>query len=84
VNLKEWAASAGVSYTTARRWFSAGKLPVPARKVGGLILVDTGAAAGEIPALAAALLAACARAFGTADALSRAHEAVDFASRTAT
>jgi predicted site-specific integrase-resolvase len=39
VNLKEWAASAGVSYTTARRWYEAGRLPVPARKVGGLILV---------------------------------------------
>jgi predicted site-specific integrase-resolvase len=39
VNLKEWAAATGVSYTTARRWFEAGKLPVPARKVGGLILV---------------------------------------------
>jgi predicted site-specific integrase-resolvase len=39
VNLKEWAESTGVSYTTARRWFEAGKLPVPARKVGGLILV---------------------------------------------
>lgn len=39
MNLKEWAASAGVSYTTARRWYEAGRLPVPARKVGGLILV---------------------------------------------
>lgn len=39
MNLKEWAAAAGVSYTTARRWFEAGKLPVPAEKVGGLILV---------------------------------------------
>lgn len=39
MNLKEWAAAAGVSYTTARRWYEAGKLPVPARKVGGLILV---------------------------------------------
>lgn len=40
VNLKEWAAREGVSYTTARRWLAAGKLPVPARKVGGLILVQ--------------------------------------------
>ncbi len=39
MNLKEWAASAGVSYTTARRWYETGTLPVPARKVGGLILV---------------------------------------------
>jgi predicted site-specific integrase-resolvase len=47
VNLKEWAAAAGVSYTTARRWYEAGKLPVPARKVGGLILVgEPGTAPG--------------------------------------
>lgn len=39
VNLKEWAAAQGVSYATARSWYQAGKLPVPARKVGGLILV---------------------------------------------
>jgi predicted site-specific integrase-resolvase len=44
VNLKEWAAREGVSYTTARRWLAAGKLPVPARKVGGLILVEDKAA----------------------------------------
>lgn len=40
MNLKEWAREQGVSYTTARRWFASGKLPVSARKVGGLILVD--------------------------------------------
>ena len=28
-----------MSYATARRWLAAGLLPVPARKVGGLILV---------------------------------------------
>jgi predicted site-specific integrase-resolvase len=39
VNLKQWARQQGVSYATARRWFAAGKLPVPARHVGGLILV---------------------------------------------
>jgi len=39
VNLKEWAAGQGVSYATARRWHEAGTLPVPARKVGGLILI---------------------------------------------
>jgi predicted site-specific integrase-resolvase len=39
VNLKEWAASQGISYATARSWYRAGKLPVPARKVGGLVLV---------------------------------------------
>ncbi|ETA03235.1 putative site-specific integrase-resolvase [Frankia sp. CcI6] len=40
VNLKEWAAANGVGYTTARRWYRDGLLPVPARKVGGLVLVD--------------------------------------------
>jgi predicted site-specific integrase-resolvase len=45
VNLKEWAEREGVAYVTARRWFAAGKLPVPARKVGGLILVGEGAGA---------------------------------------
>jgi predicted site-specific integrase-resolvase len=39
VNLKDWAAREGVGYATARRWFADGKLPVPARRVGGLILV---------------------------------------------
>jgi predicted site-specific integrase-resolvase len=39
VNLKQWARQQGVSYATARRWFAAGKLPVPARRTGGLILV---------------------------------------------
>jgi predicted site-specific integrase-resolvase len=39
VNLKEWAGRQGVSYATARAWYRAGKLPVPARKVGGLVLI---------------------------------------------
>ena len=39
VNLKEWAERQGVSYATARRWHAAGSLPVPARKVGGLVLI---------------------------------------------
>jgi predicted site-specific integrase-resolvase len=39
VNLRQWACQQGVGYATARRWFGDGKLPVPARKVGGLILV---------------------------------------------
>jgi predicted site-specific integrase-resolvase len=44
VNLKEWARGQGVGYATARRWFEEGKLPVPARRVGGLILVGEPAA----------------------------------------
>jgi predicted site-specific integrase-resolvase len=41
VNLKEWAEEQGVAYVTARRWFATGKLPVPAYRVGGLILIGT-------------------------------------------
>ena len=84
MNLKEWAEQKGVAYVTARRWFAAGKLPVAAQKVGGLILVDTDAPpAGEIPALASALLVACVRAYGMADAPRRAHEAIDSAAAAA-
>jgi hypothetical protein len=39
VNLKERAVSQGVSYATARSWYRAGLMPVPTRKVGGLVLV---------------------------------------------
>lgn len=48
MNLAEWAESQGIARVTAYRWFRAGKLPVKARKVGGLILIDddTAAAAG--------------------------------------
>lgn len=41
--LKEWAKREGVHYVTAYRWFREGKLPVPARRVGRLILVDPAA-----------------------------------------
>ena len=40
VNLAEWAELNGIARVTAYRWFKAGQLPVRARKVGGLILVD--------------------------------------------
>lgn len=49
MNLKEWAASQGISYATARRWYEAGMLPVPARKIGGLVLI--GEPAGPAPAV---------------------------------
>lgn len=39
MNLKEWAASQGISYATARRWYEAGKLPVPAYQAGRLIVI---------------------------------------------
>jgi predicted site-specific integrase-resolvase len=40
MNLAVWAERNGVARVTAYRWFHAGLLPVPARKVGRLILVD--------------------------------------------
>ena len=40
MNLKQWAAREGVHPLTAYRWFREGKLPVPARRVGRLILVE--------------------------------------------
>ena len=40
VNLKEWALAQGVHPVTAYRGFREGKLPVPARRAGRLILVD--------------------------------------------
>src|ERR1700716_476320 len=40
VNLKEWAREQGVHPVMAYRWFREGKLPVPARRAGRLILVD--------------------------------------------
>jgi predicted site-specific integrase-resolvase len=39
VNLREWALSQGIHPQTAYRWYRQGKLPVPARKMGKLILV---------------------------------------------
>jgi predicted site-specific integrase-resolvase len=39
VNLKEWAATQGISYATARRWYVAGRLPVPAYQAGRLIVI---------------------------------------------
>ena len=41
VNLADWAASVGVNRHTAYRWFREGTLPVPAERVGRLILVRT-------------------------------------------
>jgi putative resolvase len=49
VNLTEWAHAQGIHVTTAYRWYRDGTLPVPARKVGRLILVSpqTAAAPGR-------------------------------------
>ncbi len=40
MNLAVWAERNGVARVTAYRWFRAGLLPVPAQRVGRLILVD--------------------------------------------
>jgi putative resolvase len=40
MNLSDWAAQVGISKFTAYRWFREGTLPVPARRVGRLILVE--------------------------------------------
>jgi putative resolvase len=45
VNLTEWAHAQGIHVTTAYRWWREGTLPVPARKVGRLILVASDTAA---------------------------------------
>jgi len=49
VNLTEWAHAQGIHVTTAYRWYREGKLPVPARKVGRLILVSPGTAGSAAP-----------------------------------
>jgi putative resolvase len=49
VNLTEWARAQGIHVTTAYRWYREGKLPVPARKVGRLILVSPETAASAAP-----------------------------------
>ncbi|WP_426502595.1 IS607 family transposase [Dactylosporangium sp. McL0621] len=49
MNLKEWAAATGISYATARRRYESGTLPVPAYRLGRLIMVGeplTGATTG--------------------------------------
>ena len=49
MNLTEWAHAQGIHVTTAYRWYREGKLPVPARKVGRLILVSPETAASAAP-----------------------------------
>jgi predicted site-specific integrase-resolvase len=44
VNLAAWAERIGVARVTAYRWFHSGRLPVPAQRVGRLILVNDAAA----------------------------------------
>jgi putative resolvase len=39
VSLRQWALAQGIHPQTAYRWYRQGKLPVPAKKLGKLILV---------------------------------------------
>lgn len=48
MNLSDWAERVGVSKFTAYRWFREGTLPIPARRVGRLILVDVATEAAPI------------------------------------
>jgi len=52
VNLKEWAATQGIAYITARRQYAAGTLPVPTYRLGRLIMVGeplaTAASVGQV------------------------------------
>ncbi|AAK45195.1 resolvase [Mycobacterium tuberculosis] len=50
MNLADWAESVGVNRHTAYRWFREGTLPVPAERVGRLILVKTAASASAAAA----------------------------------
>lgn len=81
--MKEWARSQGVHPVTAYRWFREGKLPVPARRVGRLILVGQADSLAPPPddelvqAVAAVLLGLCARVYGADEASDRARRAVE-------
>ena len=56
MNLKEWAASTGIAYITARRQYEAGSLPVPSFRIGRLFSLGepvTGTSAFALSVLAA-------------------------------
>lgn len=49
MKLSDWAKSQGVSYTTAYRWFKAGKLPVKSKQtLTGTILVEENTDIGKV------------------------------------
>jgi predicted site-specific integrase-resolvase len=47
--MKEWPASQGIAYITARRRYAAGALPVPTYRLGRLIMVGEPLAATAGP-----------------------------------
>ncbi|MCP3782851.1 IS607 family transposase [Micromonospora sp. A3M-1-15] len=50
MSLNEWAASQGIAYVIARRQYAAGTLPVPAYRLGRLIMVGEPMAAARLDA----------------------------------
>lgn len=52
MNLSDWADRVGVHKHTAYRWYREGKLPVPSRRVGRLILVDVPDGGGSVTSAA--------------------------------
>ena len=54
MNLRDWVLSQGIHPQAAHRWYRAGTLPVPARKVGQLILV--GDLESQLPASKSAVI----------------------------
>lgn len=85
MNLKEWAATQGIAYVTARRRYASGTLPVPTYRLGRLIMVGDPNASGlpamksdeqVIAAAARLLLALCVRAHGQ-NAATAAREAIE-------
>jgi predicted site-specific integrase-resolvase len=50
MNLAEWAEAQNIHPQTAYRWFRQGRLPVPAQRVGGLIMVGNLSGNGPAPA----------------------------------
>lgn len=57
MNLREWAVAQGVHPQTAYKWFREGRLPVPATRGGGVILVGDLAAGGATQATKTVLYA---------------------------
>ncbi|MHB1721258.1 MAG: IS607 family transposase [Acidimicrobiales bacterium] len=49
MNLAEWAEAQGIHPQTAYRWFRQGRLPVPAQRVGGLIMVGDLSGEDRVP-----------------------------------
>jgi predicted site-specific integrase-resolvase len=81
MNLAAWTERNGVARVSANRWFRAGLLPVPAQRVGRLILVDEPTGAAEVDDdlvrdMTEILTITCARLYGKHAAANRAQRGV--------